>query len=388
MTARVLGLEWGLVYSIMSQITCRDELDAAKARLARWTNEVTQLDKKKKLATHEETIAPAIVPAGSCEADLEKIDAAAAAARKEAGRLSCLKIRRGPTGGYCLRKDRPRRGGNSCLAPGLAAALVQHAFVGRAVTVLDLGAGIGQYGEFFRSHAPASHIKYIALDGAENIEESTAGHVRFADLTDGLPRYVRKLPRVDWTMSLEVAEHVPRAEEARFLHTLTSVPAEGVILSWATPGQGGGGGGARHVNCQWASYVDCAMGWLGYDYDPDLVGKLGKHTRNSTYPCHWLRPNIMAFRRRRPDDHRHKKLDAADVPRLRALLGGPLASPEFEALYQNVTATRCERVNGRKACGCMQMHVCPTCSEVSPRLPRTGKTCPACDECSELSRPS
>ena len=388
----------------MTLTSCVAELDAAKARLARWTSELARHEKRMK-ALHPATSQTPVIPAEDakmvarlnaavdadetiCQADLERAEAAAAAARKEVGRLSCLRIRRGPTGGFCLRRERPNRGGNDCLAPRLAAALVQHAFVGHAVTVLDLGAGIGQYGAFFRSHALASHVNYIALDGAENIEESTRGLVRFADLTDGLPRSIRTLPRVDWVMSLEVAEHVPRSDEARFLHTLTSLPAEGVILSWATPGQAGGSGGAKHVNCQWASYVDCAMGWLGFDYDFDLVAKLGKHTKNFSYPCHWLRPNIMAFRRRPNDDHRHKQLRAGDLPRLRALLGGPMVSLEFEALYRNVTSTRCEHVNGRKACGCMKLTLCPTCSESSPREPRTGRSCPACNECAGLVQPA
>ena len=195
--------------------TCFDELAAAKARLARWTAE---------LRSYGVTLSFQFTfpPKSSCSAKLTAVEKAANDARKEVGVRSCRKLRRGPTGGYCLRKDKPNRGGNDCLSPQLAAALASHAFVGTSVTVLDLGAGIGQYGTFFRSHAAASHINYIALDGAENIEESTKGLVRFADLTDGLPRDVRALPRVHWAMSLEVAEHVPRSGEPRFLHAPTA----------------------------------------------------------------------------------------------------------------------------------------------------------------------
>ena len=136
--------------------SCVAELDAAKARLARWTSELARHEKRMK-ALHPATSQTQVIPAEDakmvarlnaavdadetiCQADLERAEAAAAAARKEVGRLSCLRIRRGPTGGFCLRRERPNRGGNDCLAPRLAAALVQHAFVGHAVTVLDLGA--------------------------------------------------------------------------------------------------------------------------------------------------------------------------------------------------------------------------------------------------------
>lgn len=375
----------------MATATCPDELVAARARLARWTGWVG-FGAIKKLPSRSASLYAS--PAGSsslCAEQLKEVEAAAALARQQLGAQSCQRQRRGPTGGYCLRKDKPQRGGNDCLAPGFAAALVRHAFIGSAVTVLDLGAGIGQYGTFFRSYPPASHITYVGLDGAENVEESTKGNVRFADLTDGVPRDIRALPRVHWAMSLEVAEHVPRSGEARFMHAVASLPTDGVVLSWATPGQPGGGGGARHVNCQWASYADCAMAFLGFDYDAALVAKLGKHTRNSTFPCHWLRPNIMAFRRR-TDRARNHLEGGEEVALLRRLLGGPAATPEFEGLYLNVTATRCEHVDGRRACGCHRdktSHelVCPTCSESGPRRPRVGPSCAACDECARLHRP-
>ena len=377
-----------------SQSTCDDELAAAQARLARWTAAAPHWTIRGRAAAADE----------ACESRLAAVEAAAASARRQAGTRSCVKTRRGPTGGYCLRKGRPNKGGNSCLAPGLAAALARHAFVGSAVTVLDLGAGIGQYGTFFTSHPLARHVRYIGLDGAENIEESTGGLVRFADLTDGLPRDIRALPRVNWAMSLEVAEHVPRSGEPQFVHTLASIPTDGIILSWATPGQPGGGGGARHINCQWASYVDCAFGFLGFEYDAALVAKLGRHTPNSTFPCPWLRHNIMAFRKvnhavhERRLDHRGNPLwlnATSEILRLRSLLGGPVASPEFERLYLNMTAVRCEHVDGPRACDCDRRRtgrrelICPTCSEQrGPREPRTGRSCVACDECAGLNRPS
>ena len=306
------------------------------------------------------------------------------------------------------------------MSPILARALARSVFIGGGVTVLDLGAGLGQYGRFFQEHAVGQHINYIGVDGAESIEAATGNFVRFADLTDDLPRFVRSLPKVDWVMSLEVAEHVPRSGEARLLHALATLPRQGIILSWATPGQAGGGGGARHVNCQWASYVDCVMGYLGFDWDHEIVKQLGDRQMNTTYPCHWLRHNLMAFRRRAPSDHQHKKQfnfnhanakaykrKAAKVSRfhtphtraetasLRALMGAapphtpPAASAAFELLYFNISATRCELATSPHACACVDKDlICPRCSEAAgPREGRNGGTCKACDECARINHP-
>ena len=101
------------------------------------------------------------------------------------------------------------------MSPNLATMLVQELFLSRGeashAVVLDLGAGIGQYGRFFKQHWP-TQITYVGLDGAENVDDATNGLVRFADLTDGLPRGTRTLTHgVDWAISLEVAEYaMPR----------------------------------------------------------------------------------------------------------------------------------------------------------------------------------
>lgn len=44
--------------------------------------------------------------------------------------------------------------------------------------------------------------------------------VLFADLTEQLPWALRR--PFDWTMSIEVAEHVPRQHEAVFVHSLVA----------------------------------------------------------------------------------------------------------------------------------------------------------------------
>eukprot|EP00966_Prymnesium_polylepis_P168515 3896209-Prymnesium_polylepis.1 len=73
--------------------------------------------------------------------------------RNELGTLSCALRGVGPTGGYCLRPGRKTRiGGNDCVAETLAAHLAR-----RFTRILDLGAGLGQYGRWFAAHAQNVH---------------------------------------------------------------------------------------------------------------------------------------------------------------------------------------------------------------------------------------
>ena len=130
---------------------CTAELAAAAARLARWSAAV----RTRRLPSAP----PGALATSTCPEALAATDAAALAARRQAGQMSCAKRRRGPTGGYCLKKGHASRGGNSCLSPTLAAALLREAFVGTSPVVLDLGAGVGQYGRYFQEQAP--HLRYV-----------------------------------------------------------------------------------------------------------------------------------------------------------------------------------------------------------------------------------
>ena len=93
---------------------------------------------------------------------------------------------------------------------------------------------MGRYGQHFAQSA--SNVTWVGLDGAEGIEEATSGRVRFADLAEGLPYDIRAH---SWThvLSIEVAEHVPRASEGRFVHNLLAPrPSSAVVLSWSADG--------------------------------------------------------------------------------------------------------------------------------------------------------
>ena len=68
-------------------------------------------------------------------------------------------------------------------------------------SVVELGAGIGQYSTFLNPHT--SYI--VPYDGAFRVEDATHGFVSQLDLSK--PQDVGVF---DWVLSLEVGEHIPK----------------------------------------------------------------------------------------------------------------------------------------------------------------------------------
>jgi tryptophanyl-tRNA synthetase len=79
------------------------------------------------------------------------------------------------------------------------------------------------------------------------------------DLT--VPQY--GIPLYDWVISLEVAEHIPSKYESIYLDNLFRHANEGIILSWAVPGQNG----MSHINTRPLSYVIQVMSENGFERD-------------------------------------------------------------------------------------------------------------------------
>ena len=116
--------------------------------------------------------------------------------------------------------------------PGLADELAE-LFVGKKV--IDFGAGVGKYVKHLDWRRG---IEVSGLDAIPGVEQLTGGLVKHLDLTKpGL------CDECDWALCLEVMEHIPSNLEEWPL-TYLSTAKEGVVLSWAIPGQGGDG----HVN--------------------------------------------------------------------------------------------------------------------------------------------
>jgi hypothetical protein len=84
-------------------------------------------------------------------------------------------------------------------------------------------------------NATFNNILVISWQWVLLVEETSGGLVKFMDLT--IPQY--GLPIYDWIVSLEVAEHIPSQFESVYLDNVFRHAREGIILSWAVPGQNG-----------------------------------------------------------------------------------------------------------------------------------------------------
>ena len=159
-------------------------------------------------------------------------------------------------GGWCLVSRTARR--KTALPLGHHAAdprFVERfrALVPPSSSILDLGAGVGQFGRaLLRQDA---RYKYRGYDGAPNVREYTDGFVRFVDLT--MPA---ALPSADWVVSMEVGEHLDRAHEMAYFRNLHLHNRKGVVISWAGLDQGGHG----HRNTHDEQYVAAVFESLSY----------------------------------------------------------------------------------------------------------------------------
>ncbi len=161
---------------------------------------------------------------------------------------------------------------------------------GDKITMLDIGAGVGQYGCFFKSQNAS--IDWQGYDGAENIESFTNGWVKWIDVTDGSfdtitpPGFV-----ADWVMSLEVGEHIPPTATESMIDLLDKHNKYGVILSWAVPGQAG----HHHINTKTLSEVVAIMAKRGYSQDKWCSDFQKEGRVQAQYP--WFQNAFMVFKR-------------------------------------------------------------------------------------------
>ena len=214
--------------------------------------------------------------------------------RRYIGLLVCELDIVGLSGGYCLSGDWPGKQhmpADRGLAAGIGA-------IARGGSLLDLGAGAGQYGHYFNTEGRRFNVQWSGFDGAENIETFTLSaqirqdpaipFVQSADLTAAIEHPTRH--QADWVMSLEVAEHLPPAGTEAFITNLHQLNLKGVILSWAiaTPWQPG----HRHINNRDNHEVVKLFQELGYYYDQETALTL---RRQATYG--WFNYSLMVFRR-------------------------------------------------------------------------------------------
>lgn len=161
----------------------------------------------------------------------------------------------GLTGGFCGLNAM-----NGYINPSMAARLLD---MFGDDSVVDLGAGQGQYGIFAEALRPtkSGSSRWRSIDSTHNIHTLTKGLVHFADLT--APADIQGIEPADWALCIEAAEHVPKASQAALIANLHFLNRKGVILSWALPDQPG----SHHINCQTNEYVEHLFKFLGYARD-------------------------------------------------------------------------------------------------------------------------
>lgn len=164
--------------------------------------------------------------------------------------------------------------------PTLAVALVQFFKNENVQTLVDFGCGDGKYVKTFRENA----INAQGFDGNPNTPEYTNNTCAVLDLA--VP-FKFDNP-VDWVMSLEVGEHLPKQFEDTFIQNLHYNNKNGILLSWALEGQGGHG----HYNERNNDYIKNKICALGYTND-----LLVENYIRSAATIWWFKNTIMVFRK-------------------------------------------------------------------------------------------
>jgi SAM-dependent methyltransferase len=168
----------------------------------------------------------------------------------------------------------------------MADAIVRDLAPRRAV---DVGCGTGALLEALRSRAvEVTGLEYSTAALAHCHERGIP--VREFDIARH--RLPADLQRLDLAISFEVAEHLPARLANRFVKLL-SAASDTIVMSAATPGQGG----TSHLNEQPHEYWIQKMWRRGFRLDRDLSLRWRAEWRGKT--ADWYHANVMVFRRPR-----------------------------------------------------------------------------------------
>ena len=147
-------------------------------------------------------------------------------------------------------------------------------------SVVDIGAGAGQYGAFFGA-CSGRRPKWSGFDGALNVEAISAtgppgAFTRHVDLCDANV----DVGRHDWAMSLEVAEHLPSHCLPGFIALFNRSARVGVVLSWGQDQRGRG-----HISPRRPAEVEQLMSAYGWFAAVNLSRAVGMTAPPVEVPC-------------------------------------------------------------------------------------------------------
>lgn len=152
-------------------------------------------------------------------------------------------------------------------------------------SVYDLGCGAGGYSKIFK----ATGLDVSCYDGSPNTEVLTDGLCGILDLAHP----IKHMQPRDWTLCLEVGEHIPKKYEQNFINNLAKVSKKGIVVSWAIPGQSGHG----HVNCQTNDYISSEFVRRGFRKAPYMESQLRKAASFG-----YFKRTIMVFKNNNNED--------------------------------------------------------------------------------------
>ncbi len=165
---------------------------------------------------------------------------------------------------------------------GLMGGLVKFFSKVNAKTIIDIGCGEGSYTRYLQGGG----FYVEGYDGNPYTPKITNGLCDVADFS--VPQFFGLF---DWTLSLEVAEHVPQKFEDIFINNLHIHNTKGMVLSWSIPSFGGDG----HVNSRDNDYVISKITKLGYTLDDDETTKLRYSCAEYPNPCWWFGHTLFVF---------------------------------------------------------------------------------------------
>jgi SAM-dependent methyltransferase len=152
--------------------------------------------------------------------------------------------------------------------------------------IVDVGCGCGVYVDAFRRRG----VEVVAIDGVECPPD--LGFPVDLVKRDFTRPFENEWGRFDFTLSLEVAEHIPERFADAYLDNLVKL-SDVLVLSAAPPNQGG----THHVNEQPKRYWVAKLADRGFRYDRKSTGVFLEACKNDPPAYGWIYQQISIYER-------------------------------------------------------------------------------------------